>query len=162
MELPIKEILWVRPSGVAPDLLLTTMTDQMEVDSDILTSSSSGGISASSSLDITELDLGGLNNRMETFCKGGLWRTRIEIAGDDAGSMLISDVLTRLVHELGATNMKSSFISSSDAYAMVGRLDDDKLKEWKAGVQDGVERNDWTALIVHRMYIWITRQLDHV
>ena len=149
------------------DWLLTTMTDQMDVD--IPTSSSSGGISASSSssekLDITELDLETLNNRMKTFCEDELWRTRINMAIGDASSRwrtLISNVLSRLMRELEATNMKDSFINSSDANAIVERLDDDGLQGWKAGVRDGVEKNDWTTLIWNRTHICITRRLDHV
>jgi hypothetical protein len=64
--------------------------------------------------------------------------------------MLISDVLIHLVRELDKSNMKDSF-------NRFNRLDDDGLTEWKAGVRDGVEKNDWTALIVHRAYIWINR-----
>ncbi len=141
------------------------MTDKMDVD---ITPSSSGGISASSSssekLDLSELDLNAFNDHMKTLCERRFWLNCIELADGDADGWqgLIADVLTNLMEALEGTNMKDRFINREDARAFVLRLDDDGLKRWKAGVRDGVEKNDWTALIVHRTYIWITRRLDHV
>ena len=45
-------------------------------------------------------------------------------------------------------------ISTADDF--IARLDSDGLEEWKAMLQDCMGKNDWTALIMHRMCIWIT------
>ena len=76
---------------------------------------------------------------------------------------LISTVLVILTAELAASKMKDTFIASlthSGAKVILNGLDDKGLEELKAGVRDGVEKNDWSALIVHRTYIWIIGWLD--
>jgi hypothetical protein len=144
------------------------MTDKMEVDNmEVVPASSSGTVSASSSssekLDLTELGLDELNGKMKHGCRG----FSIEMAEADTSlwPWLISNVLVILAEELAASKMKDTFIASlthSGADVIVNGLDDKGLEELKAGVRDGVEKNDWSALIAHRTYIWIIGCLDLV
>jgi hypothetical protein len=132
------------------------MMDQMDVD--LTPSSSSGSLSVSSSseiLDTKGLDLVALNDHMKTCGEKGYWRARFAKYSDTPNGMkcLILEVLTDLLEKLEARN---HFINKSDTSAMLERLDDDGLKEWKDRVWECVRTNDWRALIVHRAYIWIS------
>jgi hypothetical protein len=66
------------------------------------------------------------------------------------------DVLIYLVQELASTSMKHSVIASPNAERandIVKSFNEDELEQWKVGVRNGIERNDWTDLLVHRTYI---------
>jgi hypothetical protein len=134
--------------------------DQMEVDSEHMTHS--GLTVSSSSFEILNgLDLDALNEHMRSSCTAESWETRIHFPQSQQSLNLISlitEVLTVLLKKLRATDMKSSFITGnkSDVDAIVADLDTNGLKEWKAMVQNCMEKNDWTVLIVHCAYIWIT------
>ena len=134
------------------------MTDQMDVDSKIHTSLGLPMSSSSEKL-LKELDLNALKDYMELKCKQGLWLPRLDI---DDSQNLIDAVVYSLMKELETTKMKNSFISRLEAMIVVDRLDEDELVKWKAMVRDGVEKEDWTALIVHRTYIWIIQRVDDV
>ena len=68
-----------------------------------------------------------------------------------------------LAEELAASKMKDTFIASlthSGIDVIVNGSDNKGLEELKAGVRDGVEKNDWSALIAYRAYIWIIGWLN--
>jgi hypothetical protein len=142
------------------------MTDKMEVDNvEVVPASSSGTVSASSSssekLDLTELGLDELNDKMERRCR--FYHIEQAEADPSLWQLLISSVLVILAEELATSKMKDSFIASlshSGADDIVNGLDNKGLEELKAGVRDGMENNDWSALIAHRTYIWIIGWLD--
>ena len=126
------------------------MTDQMDVDSNIHTTSGLPMSSSSEKL-LKELDLNALKQHMKNECELGYWEHRPDRL--QGSKWLIHGVVYNLMMELEATNMKNSFISRLDAMIVVDRLDEDELVKWNAMVRDGVEKEDWTALIVHRTYI---------
>jgi hypothetical protein len=138
------------------------MTDKMEVDNmEVVPGTVSASSSSSEKLDLTELGLDELNGKMKDGCCG----FRFEMAEADTSlwPWLISNILVILVEELAASKMKDTFIASlthSGANVIVNSLDDKGLEELKAGVQDGVENNDWSTLIAHCTYIWIIGWLD--
>ena len=74
--------------------------------------------------------------------------------------MLITDVLCDILNELGKIDMKDSFINSLNAEPITNGLNNEELEGLKLVVLTGVERNDWTALVQHREYIWFTRLVD--
>jgi hypothetical protein len=83
------------------------------------------------------------------------WELRIERAGDSDSLWqgLLADVLTFITIELAVTDMKDSVITSPNvkhARDIVKGFNKDELEQWEAGVQNGVENNDWTLLITHR------------
>lgn len=66
---------------------------------------------------------------------------------------LLSDVLMCLTKELASTDMKGSVIvplTPHGAHEFVNRFKKEVFEEWKVGVREGVENNDWTRLIAHR------------
>jgi hypothetical protein len=66
------------------------------------------------------------------------------------------DVLMHLTEALASTSMKHSVIASPNperANDIVKSFNEDELEQWKVGVRNGVDRNDWTDLLVHRTYI---------
>ena len=134
-------------------MLLTLTMDQMDVDSDIHTTSSLPLSSSFEAKLLKELDLIALNDCMKTTCEDEVWQYHINL-GTGSTRAIIRDVLEKLLKELAA-NMRISFVSPLEAKTIANSLDDDELKQWKAMVRDGVEKDDWSALIVHRTYIWI-------
>ena len=75
---------------------------------------------------------------------------------DSSWRPLLSDVLVHLTSHLLATEMERSVIASQTAEHandIMSGFNEDDLEEWKAGVRNGVERNDWIDLIEHRTYI---------
>jgi hypothetical protein len=67
-----------------------------------------------------------------------------------------SDVLMYLTEALASTSMKHSVIASPNpecAKDIAKSFNEDELEQWKVGVWNGVDRNDWTDLLVHRTYI---------
>lgn len=101
-----------------------------------------------------------LNGNMQDLSKRLFWQGRMGMAVDDKSQWqdLFSDVLIRITRELAVTSMKDSVISPKHEQAddIVKNFNDGELEEWKVAVRKGVEENDWTDLIGHRMYI-----LDH-
>ena len=84
-----------------------------------------------------------------------LWPTIINKAEYDESWWrdLLWDVLMYLTEELASTDMKGSVIVSPNldgADEFVNRFEKEVFEEWKVGVREGVENNDWTRLIAHR------------
>jgi hypothetical protein len=109
---------------------------------------------------LPEAQLTVLNGNMQDLSKRLFWQGRMGMAVDDKSQWqdLFSDVLIRITRELAVTSMKDSVISPKHEQAddIVKNFNDGELEEWKVAVRKGVEENDWTDLIGHRMYI-----LDH-
>ena len=100
--------------------------DQMEVDTEQLSRSMT--FSCSSDI-LGKLNLDVLNNNMIALSEKNYWRNRL-------------DVYERI----------DLILSLFDVLVQLGR----ELEGLKATVRECAEKNDWTALIVHRTYIWIT------
>jgi hypothetical protein len=66
---------------------------------------------------------------------------------------ILLDVFMYLVQELASTSMKHSVIAPERANDIVKSFNEDELEQWRVGVRNGVERNDWTGLLVHCTYI---------
>jgi hypothetical protein len=65
----------------------------------------------------------------------------------------VLDVLAYLAEQFEATDMKDTVIARPNpkrAADIVNGFNEDELEQWKAGVRNGVENNDWTDLIMHR------------
>jgi hypothetical protein len=131
------------------------MADDHPMDVDI---PSSGGLSASSSssstLDITGVNLDTLNVNMKIYSK--VWSKLIDEATDEEWIVVFSHVLGELVSELTKTELKNDIIaapSSSEKFDIVRGFNEKEVEQWKVGVRNGVENDDWSTLIMHRTYI---------
>ena len=124
--------------------------DQMEVDTEQLSRSMT--FSCSSDI-LGKLNLDVLNNNMIALSEKNYWRDRLDVYERIDLILLLFDVLVQLGRESEAA---CGIVEISDIFAMLERLGDDELKGLKATVRECAEKNDWTALIVHRTYIWIT------
>jgi enamine deaminase RidA (YjgF/YER057c/UK114 family) len=110
---------------------------------------------STSSSGIMDDDKDKLNILMRAICKEEFWQNRMTNlkTGEDL-KQKIREILSHILTELETANMKNNLIKKSEVYDFVERLDDNNvLEEWKAMVQDCVAKNDWTALISHRMCI---------
>jgi hypothetical protein len=121
----------------------------------LLTSSPDFSMKKRAKIILPQAQLTAFNSKMTRHSSTQVWQYRIEKARDDDSlwRYLLSDVLMFLTRELAATDMKSSVIASPNlerADDIVKGFNKDELEQWKAGVQNGVEKNDWTDLIVHR------------
>jgi hypothetical protein len=99
-----------------------------------------------------------LNEKMEHYSHSQKWRYLIQKAEDDDSAwqgIVFSSVLTHLAWALAGTGMKSSIISINpdNPADILNSFNEDELKQWKAGVYNGLEKNDWIGLMTHRTYI---------
>ena len=90
---------------------------------------------------------------MITLSEKNYWRDRLDVYERIDLILLLFDILVQLGRESEAA---CGIVEISDIFAMLERLGDDELKGLKATVRECAEKNDWTALIVHCTYIWIT------
>jgi hypothetical protein len=86
------------------------------------------------------------------------WNILIKAAETDDSLWwhIYSDVLSHLTQELASTDMKRDVIASPNpqgANNILMSFNEDELEQWKVGVLNGVEKDDWIDLILHRMYI---------
>ena len=142
------------------------MDDKMDVDSemDMHASTNFEHISPpppSSSSGILDDDKDKLNNHMKAICKRCYWRNLMDDAqASDASKdfeRVFSIILSELLGNIEDAKMKNNLIEISEVCDFVRRLDSDHgLGKWKATLQDCMEKNDWTALILHRTFIWVT------
>jgi len=155
-------LLWLCCLPLAPDF--EALMDQMDVDTTTPPSSSSKRsptscpTSSSSAekrakLILPEPQLISLNHRMKR--RSDVWQVFVNKAEYDESRWrdLLSDVLMCLTKELASTDMKGSVIVSPNldgADEFVNRFEKEVFEEWKVGVREGVENNDWTRLIAHR------------
>jgi hypothetical protein len=127
------------------------------MDVDVTTSSECLATSSSfERLDLAELDLEPLNDKMRDRCRLSWWRARIEMTEDDPSfwQPVFCEVLLYLMSALQTTDAKSSVIATPiDTEAIVKSFNEKESGEWEVGVRHGVETNDWTSLITHRTYI---------
>jgi hypothetical protein len=96
-----------------------------------------------------------LNEKMANLSHCELWQTHINEARDDTSEWrnLSSSVLYFLTGQLARTDWKDSFItpsSSDDADEIVKGFTDDDLREWMAGVRQGLKHGNWEDLLEHR------------
>ena len=101
---------------------------------------------------LSDTQLAALVNNMKTTSESLLWR---EIANDDPWK-LSPLVLMLLTSELACTNMGETVISIPNlhgAIALLKTFTQNELDQWKNGMRNGVENDDWTDLIMHRKYI---------
>ena len=105
---------------------------------------------------LPELQLTLLKNKMKHMLDMRFWQNHLNKAehDDSVWLYLLSDVLDVLTVALASTNLKGSIITSMNfdgAEEFVKRFNNEVFEEWKAGVREGVENNDWGRLISHRM-----------
>ena len=84
------------------------------------------------------------------------WQNHLNKAehDDSVWLYLLSEVLEVLMGALASTNLKGSIITSPGSHGaeeFVKHFNNEVFEEWKAGVREGVENNDWGRLISHRM-----------
>ena len=84
------------------------------------------------------------------------WQNHLNKAEHDDSKWLdlLSDVLIVLMRALASTNLKGSIITSPNfdgAEEFVKHFNNEVFEEWKVGVREGVENNNWGRLISHRM-----------
>jgi hypothetical protein len=95
-------------------------------------------------LDLPQGQLAALNEKMNDISGPQRWQNRIDDAGDDDSQWrgLFADVLVYLTIRLSITDLKTSILSPEDLdeESIVKGFNDDDLREWKVGVQKGVER----------------------
>jgi hypothetical protein len=106
-------------------------------------------------LGLPQAQLTALNKKMTNLSHRERWQTRINEARDDTSEWrdLSSSVLYFLTGQLARTDRKDSFIASSssdDADEIVKGFTDDDLREWMAGVQQGLKHGNWEDLLEHR------------
>ncbi|KAK2464549.1 hypothetical protein APHAL10511_003407 [Amanita phalloides] len=114
-------------------------------------------ISASSSmLNTSGVDLDGVKNNMRNYAFEEGWQARLERVGDDddipTWRRLAAQILMLLTEELGKTDLKGSVIPSmsrANAENIIANFNARELKEWKVGVRNGVQENNWDNLIKH-------------
>ena len=109
---------------------------------------------------LSDTQLAALVNNMKTTSESLLWR---EIANDDPWK-LSPLVLMLLTSELACTNMGETVISIPNlhgALALLKTFTQNELDQWKNGMRNGVENDDWTDLIMHRKYI-SDSQISHL
>jgi len=116
-----------------------------------LTSSSAG---KRARILLPDAQLTAFNHNMKGKSKRRKWQVILKGAGDDNSLWLelLSTILSHLTAELAFTNMKGSVIASPNperANDIVKSFNEDELKQWKVGVRNGVEKNDWVDLIAH-------------
>ena len=133
-------------------------SDQMDVD--VPASSSLEILSASSSLekmDLENVDLEALAIKMRHHAHLQFWKLRVNTAVSISDwQPLILVILIYLTRELSETDLKESIITSpslGSAETLVSCFKDTELEEWKAGIKKGMNDDDWSDLITHRMYI---------
>ena len=105
---------------------------------------------------LPELQLTLLKNKMKHMSDMRFWQNHLnKVKHDDSVWLyLLSDVLDVLTGALASTNLKGNIIKSPNfdgAEELVKRFNNEVFEEWKAGVREGVENNDWGRLISHRM-----------
>ena len=109
---------------------------------------------------LSDTQLAALVNNMKTTSESLLWR---EIANDDPWK-LSPLVLMLLTSELACTNMGETVISIPNlhgALALLKTVTQNELDQWKNGMRNGVENDDWTDLIMHHKYI-SDSQISHL
>jgi hypothetical protein len=104
---------------------------------------------------LPDAQLTALNHNMKGKSKSRKWQVFLKEARDNNSLWLdlLSEILSRLTAELAFTNMKGSVIASPNferADDIVKSFNEDELEQWKVGVRNGVEKNDWLDLIAHR------------
>ena len=65
-------------------------------------------------------------------------------------------VLSVLAIELQSTGQRNCFItppSYPDARNIVNEFSEVEMEQWKSGMRNGIENDDWYGLIMHRTYI---------
>ncbi|KAF8512928.1 hypothetical protein BU17DRAFT_95797 [Hysterangium stoloniferum] len=115
---------------------------------------SSGGLSASSSssmLDLAGVDLDALNIKMKLYSESFVW-SRFAEANHAQWILLCAQVLECLLSEVAKTELKSSVIAPpglEESCNILRRLETEELEQWNIGMRNGVEKNDWSSLIMH-------------
>lgn len=105
---------------------------------------------------LPELQLTLLSNKMKHRSDMGFWQNHLNKAehDDSVWLYLLSVVLEALTGAMASTNLKGSIITSPNfdgAEEFVKRFNNEVFEEWKVGVREGVENNDWGRLISHHM-----------
>ena len=105
---------------------------------------------------LPELQLTLLKNKMKHMSDMRFWQNHLNKAkhDDSVWLYLLSEVLEVLTGALASTNLKGSIITSPGSHGaeeFVKHFNNEVFEEWKAGVREGVENNDWGRLISHRM-----------
>jgi hypothetical protein len=107
---------------------------------------------------LPDAQLSTLSSNMKQKSDRKMWQVIVEEAEVDDSLWwdVLSDILMYLTQELESTNMKGSVIANltlKRADDILKSFNEDELEQWKVGVRNGVERNDWVDLIAHRTYI---------
>jgi len=94
------------------------------------------------------------------------WRTRVKEAKDNdmIWWQTHSYILMNLIEQLRATDMESVVIPQpnlQEAQNLFESFTEEELEKWNHGVESGVEKGDWSSLLVHRAYIFYY-QVSHL
>jgi hypothetical protein len=117
--------------------------------------SAGGSLSAASraTLDLSPSELATVGNGITAQAKAGFWRHRLENGDSNSLQSLHSDVLMQLVLCLSSTAWKDSVPARLDlvgASAILANFTAVKSEDWSAGLQEGLNDNNWERLIAHR------------
>ena len=90
------------------------------------------------------------------------WRTRVKEAEEAKDNDVIwwqthSHILMELIWQLRATDMEGFVIphpTLREARNLFESFNEEQLVQWKDGVENGIEKDDWSILLVHRAYIF--------
>ena len=90
-----------------------------------------------------------VNNKMVLYNK--MW-SKDALSDPQIMIRVLSLILADLTDKLSTTNAKTSTFSAltvGEAKAIVDSFNEDELCEWEAGLQEGLEQNNWHKLIAH-------------
>lgn len=99
--------------------------------------------------------LDALQNHMKHMSDLMNWRTRTKEPKDNdvIWRQIHSMILVELIAQLRATDMKRVVIPNPtlpDAWNYFENFNEEELEQWKDGVENGVEKDDWSSLLEHR------------
>lgn len=111
---------------------------------------------------LPDSQLDALRNHMKHTSDLMNWRTRVKEAKEAKDNDLIwwqthSPILMDLIGQLRATDMESVVIphpTIGDTRNLFESFNEKQLEQWENGVENGIEKDDWSMLIVHRAYIF--------
>jgi hypothetical protein len=95
--------------------------------------------------------------RMRKYATTQHWQITMDMAKDDESKWtdLIQIVLSALTSSMESTDRTSDFIGPQtllQAEQIVDDFSDEYFREWKDGVQKGINNDDWEDLLKHRTF----------
>jgi len=111
---------------------------------------------------LPDAQLDALRSHMKHMSDLMNWRTRVKEAEEAKDNDVIwwqthSHILMELIWQLRATDMEGFVIphpTLREARNLFESFNEEQLVQWKDGVENGIEKDDWSILLVHRAYIF--------